>query len=192
MVVIPMTRALLCLVSAAALAACSDEPRAEPVSAARLPDDLCAAIPDSVVTRWRLVGESHETEQGKERAEARCAMSGRVDDAPVTLEVTLTSYGAPDADAARDVVERELADRCAELESSGPGRFTDTDRRCSTETGARPGDQRGRVTEVSASTPSRGLVTVSMAHAGPLWQLVAAEVVGISGAIANADPADLT
>jgi hypothetical protein len=191
LVVRSLTCALLCLLSGAGLGACSDEAPAAAVSAVRLPDNLCAAIPDSVVTRWRLVDVAHETEQGDDRAEARCTMTGRVDEVPVTLDVTLTSYGARDADAARALVAGELAERCAELEASGQGGFTDSERRCSIETGARPGDHRGRVTEVSVSTPSRGLLSVSMAHAGPLWQLVAAEVVGVSGAIANADPADL-
>jgi hypothetical protein len=186
-----LTCALLCLMGAAALVACDYEPPAAPVSAVRLPDDLCAAIPDSAVTRWGLVDVTHRTEQGDDRAEARCTMTGRVDEVPVTLDVTLTSYGARDDDAARALVAEELTERCAELEESGQGRFTDTDRRCSIETGARPADHRGRVTEVSVSTPSRGLLSVSMAHSGPLWRLVAAEVVGISGAIANADPTDL-
>ncbi len=186
-----LTYVLVCVVGAAAWVSCSEDTPADRVSAVRLPDNLCAAIPGSAVTRWRLSDVAHETQQGDDRAEARCTMAGRVDDAPVTLEVTLTSYGAVDSDAVEDVLRRELAERCEELEASDTGRFTDTDRRCSTETRARPGGQRGRATEVSVSTPSRGLVSVSMEHSGPLWQLVAAEVVGISGAIANADPADL-
>jgi hypothetical protein len=187
-----LTGVLACLLSTLALVACDEGESDEPVSAARLPDNLCGAVPDEVVARWRLVEAAHDTEQSADRNEATCAMTGRVDGLPVTLELRLTSYAAPGKDAARALVAGELEDRCASLEAGGGGRFADTDRRCSVETASRPSDQRGRVTEVSISTPAGGLLTVSMAHAGPTWQLVGAEVVGISGSIANADPAELT
>ena len=151
-----------------------------PVAAARLPDDLCAVVPASAVTRWRLVDEDHATERGEDRSKARCTMSGRVGGAPVTLEVTLTSYGARDRDALGELLADELATRCGALEATGEGRFTDTDRRCSS-------DQRGQVTEVSLSTPSQGVLTVSMTYDGPQRGLLGAEVVGISGTIANAE-----
>lgn len=171
-----------CLLAVAGLAGCDDtgpQDASMPVSAVQLPDDLCGAVPESAVTRWRLVADGHATDPGDDRSEARCTMSGRVEGAPVTLEVTLTSYGAPDRDALLRLLADELASRCGDLEAAGQGRFTDTDRHCSS-------DQRGRVTEVSLSTPSQGVLTVSMAHDGPQRQLLGAEVVGVSGAIANA------
>jgi hypothetical protein len=175
------TCVLACLLGALALVGCDDvdpEDASMPVAAVRLPDDLCAVVPASAVTRWRLLDDDHATERGEDRSKARCTMSGRVDESPVTLEVTLTSYGARDRDALRELLADELAARCGALEATGEGRFTDTDRRCSQ-------DQRGRVTEVSLSTPSQGVLTVSMAYDGPQRQLLGAEVVGISGTIAN-------
>jgi hypothetical protein len=177
------TCVLACLLGALSLAGCDDvdpEDAGMPVTAVRLPDDLCAAVPTSAVTRWRLVADDHATERGDDRSEARCTMSGRVDDAPVTLEVTLTSYGARNRDALQALLADELAERCGALEATGQGRFTDTDRRCSS-------DQRRLVTEVSLSSPSQGVLTVSMTHDGPQRQLLGAEVVGISGSIANAE-----
>lgn len=182
---------LACLVGALVLAGCADGDEPDAVQAERLPENLCAAVPDSAVTRWQLAEESHATEQGDELGRAECSMSGRVDDVPVTLDISLTSYGAADRDAARARLADELADRCAELERDAAGRFTDDDRRCVTETQARPVPFRGRVTDVSISNSFGGLLTVSMEHGGPTWQLVAAEVVGIAGAIGNADPAEL-
>ena len=107
-------------------------------------------------------------------------MSGRVDGAPVSLEVTLTSYGASDRDALQQTLTDELAALCAALEAEAEdgAEYTDTDRRCSSE-------HRTRVTEVSLSTPSQGVLVVSMSHEGPQRQLLGAEVVGISGTIAN-------
>ena len=172
-----------CLLTVPVLVGCDDgdpEDASMPVDAAPLPDDLCAAVPASAVTRWRLVDDGHATDRGEDRSEARCTMSGRVDGAPVTLEVTLTSYGARDRDELRQTLAGELAERCGALEATGEGRFTDTDRRCSV-------DQRDRVTEVSLSTLSQGVLTVSMSHDGPQRQLLGADVVGISGTIANGE-----
>ena len=160
-----------------------------PVTAADLPDDLCAAVPDGVVHRWSLAEEDHSTSGGRDRAEATCSMSGAVDGEPVTLTITLTSYGGADADAVRSRVGDDLAARCADLEANAAGRFTGKADRCSTETPAGP--ERGRVTEISRSIPAHGVVEVSMRHSGRLWQLVGAEVVGLSGVVANTDPADL-
>ena len=176
------TCVLACLLGALTLVGCDDgeaDDASTPVAAVRLPEDLCAVVPASAVTRWRLLDDDHSTERGEDRSEARCTMSGRVDDAPVTLEVSLTSYGARSPDALRALLADELAERCGDLEATGEGRFTDTDRRCSR-------DQGGQVTEVSLSTPSQGVLTVSMAYDGPQRQLLGAEVVGISGTIANA------
>jgi hypothetical protein len=112
-------------------------------------------------------------------------MTGAVADEPVTLDITLTSYGGLDADAVRDLVADDLAARCDDLEQSGAGRFADEENRCSTEA-------RGAVTEISRSVPAHGVVTVTMTHDGELSQLVPAEVVGISGTVANSDPAELS
>lgn len=174
---------LACLLTVTAVSGCDatqPEDASMPVDAVELPGDLCAVVPASAVTRWRLTADGHATEPGGDRSEARCSMSGRVDGAPVSLEVTLTSYGASDLADLQQTLADELAALCAalEAEAEGDGEYTDTDRRCSSE-------QRTRVTEVSLSTPSQGVLVVSMAHDGPQRQLLGAEVVGISGSIAN-------
>jgi hypothetical protein len=64
-------------------------------------------------------------------------------------------------------------------------RFDKERTRCSTE-----GD--GDVTEISRSVPSQGVVTVSMTHDGQLSQLLGAEVVGLSGILANSEPNELS
>ena len=46
-----------CLLGALLLVGCDDvdpEDASTPVTAVRLPDDLCAVVPASAVTRWRL------------------------------------------------------------------------------------------------------------------------------------------
>ena len=65
------------------------------------------------------------------------------------------------------------------------GRFADEDTRCSTEAA-------GSVTEISRAIPAGGVVTVTMTHDGQLSQLLPAEVVGLSGIVANTDPAALS
>jgi hypothetical protein len=143
-----------------------------------------------VVSRWSLVESDHDLDAGTERAEATCTMSGRAEGDPVTLRISLTSFGGADKDAVRKTMTEDLAGRCEQLQASGDGRFTAKDTRCSTETG--PGPDRGRVTEVSLSVPAHGVVSVSMTHGGPMWQLVAPEVVGLSGVVANSEPTELS
>lgn len=160
-----------------------DEP--DPVAAAELPENLCTAVPDNVVDRWSLTEEDHRTETADDRSEATCSMTGTASDAPVTLEITLTSYGGSDADAVRTLVADDLEIRCAMLEESGEGRFADEDTRCSSEAA-------GSVTEVSRAIPAHGIVTVTMSHDGQLSQLLPAEVVGLSAIVANTEPGALT
>lgn len=183
------------LACALMLAGCtSDDESPEPVGVAQLPDNLCAAVPENVVSRWALVEDDHDLDPaddtGQERAEATCTMSGRAEGDPVTLRISLTSFGGADRADVQSRMAEDLAGRCAQLEASGEGRFTRKDTRCSTETGSGP--DRGRVTEVSLSVPSHGVVSVSMTHGGPMWQLVAPEVVGLSGVVANSDPTELS
>jgi hypothetical protein len=178
-----VTCALVALLGSTGAGCAEDEP--DPVTAAELPENLCAAVPDSVVARWTLTEADHATEAADDRSEASCSMTGTVDDDPVTLDITLTSYGGLDPDAVRTLVADDLAARCDELEQTATGRFDDEKTRCSTEA-------RGAVTEISRSVPAHGVVTVTMTHDGQLSQLVPAEVVGISGTVANSDPADLS
>jgi len=159
----------------------SSDDQPEPVSAAELPDNLCAAVPDNVVARWNLSEDSHDTQAADDRSVAGCLMSGTADGEPVSLHITLTSYGGASADVVRDFVTSELADRCARLEEDAAGRYKKSSSRCSTEA---PGD----VTEISRSVPSHGVVTVTMMHDGTMRQLVGPEVVGLSGVVANSEP----
>jgi hypothetical protein len=81
---------LTCALVALLAAGCAeDEP--DPVAAATLPDNLCAAVPDNVIARWGLTEAGHETTPADDRSEATCSMTGSVDDDPVSLEITLTT-----------------------------------------------------------------------------------------------------
>lgn len=156
-----------------------DEP--DPVSAAELPDNLCDAVPENVVARWNLTEADHATDDADDRSRASCSMTGTVDDDPVTLDLSLTSYGGADADAVRTLVSDDLADQCDVLQQGSSGRFREESTRCSTEA-------KGAFTEISRSVPAHGVVSVTMTHGGTLAQLVPAEVVGISGTVANSEP----
>ena len=104
-----LTSLVLALVCAPALASCSDDtPKAEPVVTAQLPDNLCDAVPSSVVERWRLVEKDHDTNESEDRNEASCSMTGEADGEPVTLGVSLTAFGAADKDAARRLMTADL------------------------------------------------------------------------------------
>ncbi|GAA4375370.1 hypothetical protein [Nocardioides caricicola] len=164
--------------------ACGSDDEPEPVSAVEPPDNLCAAVPDNVVERWGLTEDDHASDAAGDRSTATCTMSGTAADAPVTLEISLTSYGGADADAVRALVADEVAARCDELDQAGGGRFKAEDTRCSTESD-------GSFTEVSTAIPAHGVVTVTMSHDGQMSQLLPAEVVGLSGTVANAEPGDL-
>lgn len=166
-------------------AGCGGDDEPEPVTAAELPDNLCAAVPANVVERWGLTEDDHATEAADDRSEATCSMSGIAADAPVDLEITLTSYGGADADAVRAIVADEVAARCDALEEQGEGRFDGADSRCSVEAG-------DTVTEISTAIPAHGYVTVTMSHDGQLSQLLPAEVVGLSGVVANSEPGELS
>ena len=162
-----LTSLVLALVCAPALASCSDDtPKAEPVVTAQLPDNLCDAVPSSVVERWRLVEKDHATNESEDRNEASCSMTGEADGEPVTLGVSLTAFGAADKDAARQLMTADLEQRCDALEESGTGAFEDEDSRCSSETPGRPAAQRGQVTEYSLAIPAHGVVSVTMQHRG--------------------------
>lgn len=158
-----------------------DEP--EPVAAADLPDNLCGVVPDNVVARWNLAEEDHHTDGADDRREASCTMRGAVDDVPVTLDLMLTSFGGADADAVRTLVADEITHQCRVLQGS-TGRFEQESTRCSNESA-------GAVAEVSRSIPSQGVVMVTMTHEGAQAQLLGAEVVGLSGVVANSEPDDL-
>jgi hypothetical protein len=160
-----------------------DEP--EPVAAADLPDNLCAAVPDNVVARWGLAEDSHATDAADDRSVAGCIMIGTAAGAPVSLHIIVTSYGGSSADSVRALVTADLAARCDRLEQEAAGRYQERATRCSTEA---PGD----VTEISRSVPSHGVVSVTMKHDGTMRQLVGAEVVGLSGVLANSEPDDLS
>jgi hypothetical protein len=112
-------------------------------------------------------------------------MTGQVDGNGVKLEITLTSYGGADADAVRGIVADEVAASCDDLEQQGGGRFKAEDTRCSSESD-------DTFTEISTAIPAHGVVTVTMSHGGPMAQLLPAEVVGLSGTIANAEPGELS
>ncbi|WP_243056885.1 hypothetical protein [Nocardioides sp. SR21] len=164
---------------------CSSDDDPDPVSAAELPDNLCAAVPDNVVERWGLSEDEHRTAPAGDQSVATCSMSGTAADAPVLLAITLTSYGGADADAVRDLVADEVAASCDDLEQQGDGRFEAEDTRCSSEAD-------DAVTEISTAVPAHGVVTVTMSHSGQMSQLLPAEVVGLSGTIANTEPGELS
>lgn len=186
------TGLLPALISVSVLAGCAgDEPDPEPVRAAQLPENLCAAVPETVVSRWSLVEERHATDETDDRAEATCSMTGEAEGAPVTLELSLTSWGASDKAASRQLMDDDLAERCADLESVAGATFTDEDNRCSSQTPAEPVAARGQATEHSLSVPAHGVATVTMRHSGELWQLVPADVVAVSGTLTTTDPAEL-
>lgn len=175
-----VTAALVALVGAG----CSSDDDPQPVEAAAPPDNLCAAVPDTVVERWGLAEDDHTTDAADDRGEATCTMSGAAAGAPVELEITLTTYGGADADAVRGIVADEVAASCDDLERQVDGRFKAADTRCSSESD-------DTYTEVSTAIPARGVVTVTMSHSGSMAQLLPAEVVGLSGTVANAEPGDL-
>lgn len=183
--------AMLLLASPLVVACGEDEEGPEPVEAKTLPANLCAGVPADVVERWALVEDTHDTTESEERNEATCSMSGTAQGAPVTLEVSLSSFAAEDDDAVRELMEEALAERCAELESSGTGTVTEVDGRCTSESPAEPAGERGTVTEFSLAKGSHGISSVTMVHHGPRFGAVGAEVVAIGGTISQADPADL-
>lgn len=186
---LPDMRSRWVLVTAALVAVlgtgCSSDDDPAPVSAAELPDSLCAAVPDNVVERWGLEDGPSSSEPGDDRSEATCTMTGQVDGNQVKLEISLTSYGGADADAVRQVVADEVAASCDDLKQQGVGRFKAEDTRCSTEA-------EDTVTEISTAIPAHGVVTVTMSHSGQMSQLLPAEVVGLSGTFANTAPDELS
>ncbi|WP_134738338.1 hypothetical protein [Nocardioides sp. 503] len=184
--------AALVLLLSPLLAACSDdEETPEPVDAKALPANLCEAVPDEVVERWALVEDAHETTESDDENRAACTMSGTAQGAPVTLEVTLSSFAADSYDAVRTRMKEALDERCATLESSAPGEVVRQDGRCSVESPPEPEAERGAVSEFSQALGSNGISAVTMVHHGPLFRSVGAEVVGIGGTISQTDPAEL-
>ena len=165
-------------------AGCGSDDDPEPVSAATLPDNVCDAVPANVVERWDLSDGPHRSEQSDDRSEATCVMTSTIDGNEVKLSITLTSFGGSDADAVRALVADEVAARCDELKQQGEGRFKAEDTRCSAEADT-------TVTEISTAIPAHGVVTVTMSHRGQMSQLLPAEVVGLSGVVANSEPDEL-
>ena len=111
---------------------------------------------------------------------------------PVTLEVSLTAFGAPDKDAVRQLMTDDLERRCDALEASGTESFKDEANYCSSSTPGRPAAQRGQVTEHYLAIPAHGVVSVTMQHRGPMWIPVAYDVIAVTGTLAQTDPADLS
>jgi hypothetical protein len=184
--------AALLLLASPLLAACGeDEEAPDPVAAKALPANLCAAVPAEVVERWALVEDAHDTTELDDENEATCSMSGTAQGAPVTLEVSLSSFAADDYDAVRARMDQALDDRCSTLKSSGTGQVTDEDGRCAVESPPEPAGERGAVTEFSLAKAANGISSVTMVHHGPLFGSVGAEVVGIGGTISQTDPAEL-
>ncbi|WP_193610613.1 hypothetical protein [Nocardioides lijunqiniae] len=184
--------AALLLVLSPLLAACGeDEEAPEPVGAKSLPDNLCAAVPAEVVERWALVEDAHDTTESDDENEATCTMSGTAQGAPVTLELSLSSFAADSFDAVTARMEEALQRRCEALGSSGTGEVAERDGRCTLESPAEPEAERGEVTEYSLAKASNGISSVTMVHHGPLFRSVATEVVGIGGTISQTDPAEL-
>ena len=161
------------------------------IKAAKLPADLCAAVPDGVVERWALKSVEHTTSNESETHEATCSMSGTYEGAPVTLSIKLEALGGPDRAAVRQAMEDQLTQRCGDLEAASAAGFEDSDSRCTSTSADTPVNQRGHVVEVSRSIPSYGLLRVEMSHSGQGWQIVPAEVVAIGGSIANTETAEL-
>ncbi|MCD4535814.1 hypothetical protein LRP67_17125 [Nocardioides sp. cx-169] len=184
--------AVLLLLAPPLLAACGeDEEAPEQVEAKALPANLCTAVPAAVVERWALVEDVHDTTESADENKATCTMSGTVRGAPVTLELSLSSFAADDDDAVRERMEEALEERCSRLESDGTGQVTEEDGRCAVESPPEPEGERGAVTEYSLARAANGISSVTMVHHGPLFGSVGAEVVGIGGTISQTDPADL-
>lgn len=184
-----MRLVIVCLLLVGSLAGCGGDDEPAPVDAVELPADLCDAVPTEVVDRWSLEPEDRSADGDDDRRRASCTMSGTTDDGTVDLAVSMVSFGGPSNAAVRTRVADALAVLCDQLETSAGGAaVTREDTRCSTESGAGGGE----VTEISRSVPSQGVVTVTMRATGLQAQLVGAEVVAVSGTLANADPADLS
>ena len=103
-------------------------------------------------------------------------MQRRVADDRIGLEICKMSFREDN-----EAFDEWLADQCDVLQQGAAGRFRKESTRCSTEV-------KGAFTEISRSVPAHGVVTVTMTHDGQLAQLVPAEVVGISGTVANSEP----
>ena len=155
----------------------------DPVAAADLPEPFCSAVPAGVVERWSLTADDEPPVEGDDaRRTATCVMSGRSSQGePVTLEITMTTYGGDSREEVLDTVAEELAQRCDALEGRGA---TDGDRENRCGASAEDGTS---VTEVSRSLASLGVVTVTMSTTGDATTALAAEVAGLSGTFANGE-----
>ena len=135
------------------------------------------------VERWSLTADDEPPVEGDDaRRTATCVMSGRSSQGePVTLEITMTTYGGDSREEVLDTVAEELAQRCDALEGRGA---TDGDRENRCGASAEDGTS---VTEVSRSLASLGVVTVTMSTTGDATTALAAEVAGLSGTFANGE-----
>ncbi len=189
----PLTLLFATLLTVSSLTACtSDEEQPAPVVAAELPDDLCAAVPETMVSRWNLEASSHETDNGDDLSTASCTLTGEIAGQPVDLELSLRAFGAPDADTADELAQESLEESCAELENqSAEGEVTEVENSCTWQSPEAPEDARGQVQEASLVLTFPGVARVTMSHAGRQWQLVPAEVVALGGRLTQTQPSEL-
>ena len=190
----PLTLLFATLLTVSSLTACTaDEEEPASVVAAELPDDLCAAVPETIVSRWNLEASSHETDNGDDLSTATCTLTGEIAGQPVDLELSLRAFGAPDADTADELAQESLEESCAELENqTGSGEVTEAANSCTWQSAEAPEAGRGQVQEASLVLTFPGVARVAMTHAGRQWQLVPAEVVALGGRLTQAQPSELT
>jgi len=193
-VVRPLTLFFATLLTVWSLTACtSDAEQAAPVVAAELPDDLCAAVPDTMVSRWNLQPSSHETDNSDDLSTAACTMTGEIAGDTVDLELSLRAFGAPDDDTADALARDSLDESCGELENQTvEGEITEAQDSCTWQSPEAPQNARGQVQEASLVLTFPGVARVTMSHAGRQWQLVPAEVVALGARLTQAKPSELT
>ena len=189
----PLTLLFATLLTLWSLTACtSDEEQPAPVVAAELPDDLCAVVPETMVSRWNLEPGSHDTDNGEDLSTAACTMTGEIAGDAVELELSLRAFGAPDEDTADELAGDSLDESCADLENqSADGEVTEADDACTWQSAETPEAGRGQVQEASLVLTFPGVARVTMAHAGRQWQLVPAEVVALGARLTQQTPAEL-
>ena len=175
----------LALVLAAFLSGCQDdsEPDDGPASAHALPEDLCAEVPGSYASQWRLAETDHATENADDISTASCTMTGERAGEPVTFSVAITTYGDSAEESADDRMAAALETACLELEGSAAGELESDDTRCNVRTPAEPVELRGSVRDISRMVGIAGVMTIEMAHHGEAWQGVAPDVEGIAASI---------
>ena len=147
---------------------------------ARLPANLCTAVPEWVARDWKLREASHDTRTETGRAVAECELRGRYDGDAITVAVRLDSRaGTTRAEARRamNVVVQAECDPLGAGVPQGASLWSDEDG-CTLQ---HPGV---RVIHVERSRPIRGAVVVDVAYTGPDVDGLTAGVLGISQILA--------